>query len=63
MKVKIDIKLLEEQIELCDAYANTCKTDFLKEKFEGIANFLSDIRFLAAMGETVYFEAYEEEDK
>lgn len=60
MKVKINLKLLEEQIELCDAYADTLNTGFLKEKFEGIANLLSEIRFLAEQGETVHFEACEE---
>lgn len=61
MKVKINLKLLEEQIELCDAYADTLNTGFLKEKFEGIANLLSEIRFLAEQGETVHFEKCEEE--
>ena len=67
MKVKIDIKLLEEQIRFCDEFADIYEQSQVKElkevseKFEGIANLLSEIRFLAEMGETVHFEACEEE--
>jgi hypothetical protein len=59
MKVKINLKLLEEQIALCDLFADIDRKD--GDKFEGIANLLSEIRFLAEMGETVHFEACEEE--
>lgn len=59
--MKIDVKLLEEQINLCDAYADTLPDEIVKDKFEGIANLLSEICFLAEMGETVKFEVCEEE--
>lgn len=67
MKVKIDIKLLEKQIEFCDEFASIYAESQVKElketseQFEGIANFLSEMRFLAEMGETVHFEVLEEE--
>lgn len=67
MKVKIDVKLLEEQIKFCDEFADIYEKSKVKqmkevsEQFEGIANLLSEIRFLAEMGEIVRFEKYEEE--
>lgn len=67
MKVKIDVKLLEKQINFCDEFAavyeksNDESLKEISEQFEGIANLLSEIRFLAEMGETVQFEVWEEE--
>ena len=66
MKVKIDLKLLEEQIKFCDEFADIYEKSQVKEmkevseQFEGIANLLSEIRFLAEMGEIVHFEKCEE---
>ena len=62
MQVKVDIKLLEKQIKLCDEFADVYEKSNdeslkeISEQFEGIANLLSELRFLAEMGETVHFE-------
>ena len=66
MKVKINTKLLEKQIKFCDDFAieaeksNDKEFKTIGEQFEGIANLLSEIRFLAEMGETVRFEVCED---
>lgn len=60
MILKIDSKLLKEQIAICDAYANMHKYKPLKEMFEGIANLLSEINCAVENGDEVYFEEVSE---
>lgn len=44
MIIKIDLNLLEEQIELCDNFACIHNSQF-SDKFDGIANLLSEINY------------------
>ena len=44
MIIKIDCKLLKEQIELCDNFACVQNSPF-SDKFDGIANLLSQIEY------------------
>ena len=61
MNIKVDCKLLSEQIDLCDAYSDYLKTEPLKEMFGGIAELLSAICFALEQGEDIYIEKVEEE--
>lgn len=56
MIIKIDSKLLEEQIAICDAYANMHKYEPLKEMFKGIANLLTEISGAIENNDAIYFE-------
>ena len=61
MKMKINVKRLEHQREICDAAAKSAEGTALEKEFRAIAGLLVDIRILAEMGETVHFEKDEEE--
>ena len=61
MKIKIDCKILSEQISLCDACAEKFRNVFLGEYFSGIANLLSKISFAVEECESIEFERVEEE--
>ena len=56
MTIKVNCKLLSEQINLCDS----CGTWFcgaeVSKQFEGIASLLSQICFAVEEGESVVFE-------
>lgn len=56
MEIKINCKLLSEQIQLCDACAEKFKNNLLGEQFEGIANLLSEVCFAVEEGEEVKFK-------
>lgn len=45
MQIKVDCKLLSEQIQLLDAYASVMNNEYNKGLVEGISNFLSQISF------------------
>ena len=45
MDIKIDCKILKEQIQLCDSCADMFKFETLKGMFGGIAELLSTICF------------------
>ena len=55
MKIKIDKKLLEEQIYMCDtkaAYGDKYEQDI----FDGIANFLSEVSYALENDEEIEIE-------
>jgi hypothetical protein len=45
MEIKIDLKLLEAQIYMCDIHADNASSEEEREIFIGIANLLSEISF------------------
>lgn len=55
MKIKIDCKLLSEQIQLLDMYAGVMSNKHNKELVEGILNLLSEISFAVEEEEEVKF--------
>lgn len=56
MKIKIDCKLLSEQISFCDAYAEHYGDTEIGNMFNGIANLLSHICFAVEEDEEIVFE-------
>lgn len=60
MKIKINCKLLSEQIQLLDMYSSVMTNEHNKGLVEGIVNLLSEISFAVEEGEDVCFERYEE---
>lgn len=63
MKIKVDSKLLSEQIALCDACADNFTMPHLKDLFEGISNLLSEISFAVEENEEIEFERGNENDE
>lgn len=61
MTIKINCKLLSEQINLCDTCAEKFINSSLGDQFDGIANLLSEICFAVEEDEEVYFERVEDE--
>lgn len=55
MKIKIDCKLLSEQIQLLDMYAGVMSNKYNKELVEGILNLLSEISFAIEEEEKIEF--------
>ena len=55
MTIKIDCKLLSEQIQLLDMYAGVMSNKRNKELVEGILNLLSEISFAVEEEEEVKF--------
>lgn len=56
MKIKINLSLLDIQIQECDIKADNASTEEEKGIFEGIANLLSVIGVATEQGEEVLFE-------
>jgi hypothetical protein len=56
MKIKIDLELLNAQIQECDIKADNASTEEERDIFEGIANLLSNIAFAVKNGEEIYIE-------
>lgn len=56
MRIKIDLKLLEEQIYMCDVHADNASTEDEREIFIGIANLLSEINFAVENEQEISFE-------
>jgi hypothetical protein len=55
MIIKIDCELLNKQIELCDDFACIHNNPFA-DKFDGIANLLSEINYAVENGMELRFE-------
>ena len=55
MQCPIDVKLLEEQIKLCDNYAYNANTEHECELFEGVADLLDTILFTMDNDEPIEF--------
>lgn len=54
--MKIDIRILDEQIQLVDILANNASSGREYDLLNGIANLLSEVAFAAEKGEYVHFE-------
>lgn len=54
MEIRIDCELLDEQIELCDNFASVFNSPF-SEKFDGIADLLSEICYAVENGIEIHF--------
>lgn len=61
MEIKIDLKLLEEQIYMCDVHADNASTEEERETFIGIANLLSEICYAVENRMKLDFVRTEEE--
>lgn len=57
MRIKIDLELLNAQIQECDIKAYNASTEEERGIFDGIANLLSDIAFAVENGDEIYFES------
>lgn len=55
MDIKINCKVLKEQIQLCDSCADMFKINTLKEIFGGIAELLSTICYALEEGKEINF--------
>lgn len=56
MKIKIDLELLNTQIQECDIKADNASTEKERGIFEGIAELLSAISFAVENEDEIYFE-------
>ena len=54
MDIKIDLKLLNAQINLCGTFADVRNSSFA-EKFDGIANLLSEISYAIEENQEINF--------
>ena len=61
MKIKINMKLFEEQIHMCDTKAEY-GDKYEQDIFDGIANLLSEINFALENDEEIEFEKVDEEE-
>ena len=55
MDINIDLKLLEEQIYMCDIHADNASSEEEREIFIGVANLLSEISWAVENEEYVTF--------
>lgn len=60
MAIKIDMKLLEKQIDECDVKAENASSLAERDIFDGIANLLSEIEFALKYDQEIEFEIKEE---
>jgi hypothetical protein len=56
MVIKVDLKLLEEQIYMCDVHADNASTEDERGIFIGIANLLSEIGFAVEHEQEIHLE-------
>lgn len=56
MDIKVDCKLLSEQIQLMDMYSSVISNEHNKELVDGIANLLSEIYYSVETGMKINFE-------
>ena len=56
MKLKIDCKILSEQIQLLEMYASVMSNKHNKELVEGILNILSEVMWAVEEDEDLRFE-------
>lgn len=61
MKIKVNCRVLAEQIELLDTYVRVMKNEDNIDLFEGISNLLSEISFAVEEGVPVTFVRCDEE--
>ena len=55
MNINIDLKLLEEQIYMCDIHADNASSEEEREIFIGVANLLSEISYSVENGMEINF--------
>lgn len=60
MEIKIDLKLLNEQIQLLDMYSSIITHEYKRDLVEGIINFLDRIEWALEEGEEINFVICEE---
>ena len=60
MIIKIDCKLLNEQIQFLDMYSDMITDEYKKGLIDGVANLLSEISYAVEEGKDICFEMYEE---
>ena len=56
MEIQIDLKLLDEQIYMCDIHSDNASSEEEREIFIGISNLLSEIGFAVEHGQEIHFE-------
>jgi hypothetical protein len=56
MKIKIDCRILSEQIQLLEMYAGVISSKHNKELVEGILNILSEVMWAVEEDEDLRFE-------
>ncbi len=61
MEIKINVKLLNKQIQLLDTYASIITDKYYKELVDGAIGLLDKISFAVEEGEEVCFKRCEEE--
>lgn len=57
MKIKIDLELLNAQIQECDIKADNASTEEERGIFDGIADLLRDIAYGVEIDDEIYFES------
>ena len=62
MKLKIDMRLLKEQIDICDTQAINARNEYECDMLDGIANLLSEINYALENNEKIEFEKVEGEE-
>ena len=60
MKIKIDMRLLKDQIDICDTQAINARTEYECDMFDGIANLLSEINYALENDKEIEFGKIEE---
>ena len=60
MNIKVDCKILNEQIQMLDIYASIIVDDHKREMIDGVINLLDRICWALEEGEDIYLEAVEE---
>lgn len=60
MEIKINCKLLEEQIYMCDIHASNASSEEERDIFDGIANLLDAIACAVEKDEDINFVKCEE---
>ncbi len=56
MLIKIDLELLNAQIQECDIKADNASSEEEREAFEGVSNLLSNISYALENGDEIRFE-------
>lgn len=60
MNIKVDCKILDEQIKMLDIYASLIRDDHKREMIDGVINLLDKICWALEEGEEIYLEKIEE---
>ena len=56
MKIKVDCKLLDEQIRFLDMYSSVITGEHNKELINGVTNLLSQINYAVEEDQELHFE-------